>query len=476
MASMAVQLTVEEVRRLDAQYRTFPPFAEWPQSVERAELWEARRQELESLRWQADPAQLERALDVVMRMAAVDTGAIEGLYTVDRGFTITVATQAAAWEALLDERGANVRPLFDAQLKTYDLVLDAATRRYPVTEAWIRRLHEELCAPQETYTVLTPIGLQEQRLPKAEYKHYPNHVRLADGSYHAYAPVELTAAEMHRLVAALQDEAFKSAHPVLQAAFAQYALAAVHPFADGNGRVARAVASVYLYRAAWIPLLVFADRRLQYLEALRSADRGELDAFVRFVFDAELAALQLTSESIRTALTPEPEAGLERLRAMVTAQGELTFTDLDRLAATVTRRLDAAFAEAAERLAPPPGISIGHGVHSGFPATDRDGFRPVIEGRSRSVRAGVSVAGPAEVTVAYELFILVSRSRDESESLLVDWPEGHEQLTFGIHDVHPALAAAAEQRIDALAQRVLGRALDHATAEAERVLRERGNA
>jgi Fic family protein len=53
---------------------------------------------------------------------------------------------------------------------------------------------------------------------------------------------------MARLVAELGSERFIKAHPIAQASYTHYCLAAIHPFADGNGRVARAVASTYLYR------------------------------------------------------------------------------------------------------------------------------------------------------------------------------------------------------------------------------------
>jgi len=64
----------------------------------------------------------------VKRAAALDTGAIEGLYEVDRGFTYTVAFETAAWEVELAKKGENVRPLFEAQLHAYDYVLDLATK------------------------------------------------------------------------------------------------------------------------------------------------------------------------------------------------------------------------------------------------------------------------------------------------------------------------------------------------------------
>lgn len=81
-------------------------------------------------------------------------------------------------------------------------------------------MHEELTRPQETYRVLTPQGFQDQPLPRGQYKTHPNHVRLRTSGYHAFAPVDRTAAEMHSLIDALTSEQFTAAHPVLQAAFA----------------------------------------------------------------------------------------------------------------------------------------------------------------------------------------------------------------------------------------------------------------
>jgi Fic family protein len=63
-----------------------------------------------------------------------------------------------------------------------------------------------------------------------------------DGTIHAYAPVEVTGPEMHRLINELQTTEFEEADYVLQASYAHYALVSIDPFADGNGRVARALA------------------------------------------------------------------------------------------------------------------------------------------------------------------------------------------------------------------------------------------
>lgn len=196
VAMTAGTLTSEELAALDAQYEGIPSFGEWAQALGRPDVWERHLAELIEMKEIVSPEVLAKALDVTVRAAAFDTGAIEGLYPTDRGLTITVAKEAALWEHAVEERAPNGLAFFEAQLKTYELVLDAATKRYPVSEAWIRRLHEELTAPQEMYTVQTSVGPQEQPLPRGEYRRHPNHFRVADGTVHAYAPVDRTRPEM----------------------------------------------------------------------------------------------------------------------------------------------------------------------------------------------------------------------------------------------------------------------------------------
>jgi Fic family protein len=286
---------------LDAAYRPFPTFDKW-----------ASRTSVDSVRWdrynasltsrsELAPETLNRAREIAKRAAALDTGAIEGLYEVDRGFTYTVAFETAAWEVELSKKGENVRSLFEAQLHAYDYVLDLATKAEPISEAAIRVLHEEVCRAQSTYRVMTAIGPQEQTLTKGRYKALPNHVRTRDGKDHSYAPVDVTPAEMARLVAEMRSDSFLAAHPVLQAAYAHYGLVVIHPFADGNGRVARALASAFTYRAISMPIVILSEHKEAYLDALESADKGEYQVFVDFMAARSFDTITMVAEATRVS-------------------------------------------------------------------------------------------------------------------------------------------------------------------------------
>jgi Fic family protein len=313
-------------RVADAEYVAFPPFSDWNATVDAAQ-WEQFCSRLREHR-KDSPEVFHKALSMVTRATAVDTGAIEDLYKTDRGFTFTVAMELASWEMQVAEKGAEVMPLLEAQFKAYDYVLDLATRETPITEAWIRELHAVMCAGQEFFLVVTSLGPQKQRLPKGEYKSNPNHVRLADGGTHAYAPVDIVTEEMHRFCQELRSEAFEQAHPIIQAAYAHYAFVAIHPFADGNGRLARAIASIFTLRAESIPVMVLFDTRAEYYAALQHADQKKYQPFTDFVFERSLEGVQLASESFETA-KDDLESSLEQILQSYKSREAYTNKDVD---------------------------------------------------------------------------------------------------------------------------------------------------
>jgi hypothetical protein len=93
--------TDTNIRVLDAAYKPFPPFNEWAAQINIDTIrWDRYYSSLQSRAKNLSPEVLDRARNVAKRAAALDTGAIEGLYEVDGGFTYTVACETAAWEAV----------------------------------------------------------------------------------------------------------------------------------------------------------------------------------------------------------------------------------------------------------------------------------------------------------------------------------------------------------------------------------------
>ncbi len=183
----------------------------------------------------------------------------------------------------MEEKGAHARSAFDAAMEGYNMVLDIATATVPLTEFFIRTLHGVMLSSQNEFTVKTAAGFQKHRLVKGVYKTQPNFPLKPDGEIHFYASPEETPVEMHRLVTECSCEQFYTAHPVVQASYIHYGFVCVHPFSDGNGRVARALASAFLYRQPGSPLVIFDDQKLNYYDALESAGHGNFRPFIEFV-------------------------------------------------------------------------------------------------------------------------------------------------------------------------------------------------
>jgi Fic family protein len=279
---MATQSDAAKTSSAEEGYKPFPSFLAWQKQTEDYSSIQAVEEIVSLLKSQ--PAELQqRALDGVRNVAAIETGAIEDLYPSDRGLTITAATGVAILDAINLSHGETVRAYVAAAIDAYQYVLDFSTRRQPIAATWIRELHCAICRSQATYRALVGDHYEERELPKGEYKSLPNHVLTKDGRIHYHAPPVDTVGEVNRLIEEITSQAFDSAHPLDQASYAHFAFVAVHPFIDGNGRVARALASLFTYRAYSLPLLIFAVQRDNYLDALRNADSGNYRPFKQFI-------------------------------------------------------------------------------------------------------------------------------------------------------------------------------------------------
>jgi hypothetical protein len=92
--------------------------------------------------------------------------------------------------------------------------------------------------------------------------------------------------------------------PEVEAAWLHHRFTQIHPFQDGNGRVARCLATMVLLQAGRFPLVITRDHREDYIKALEQADGGDLSYLVR-LFDqiekrAYIQALDLSEDVLQT--------------------------------------------------------------------------------------------------------------------------------------------------------------------------------
>ena len=426
-------------------YQPFPAFGDWAGAAVEESSFDGYASVLEELRRRPDSELLTRAVAVATRAAAIDTGAIEGLYEVDRGFTMTIARGVAAWKRVLAAREPVVRRSFEDAMAAYDYVLDLATSRTDVSEKAIREIHQQICAGQETYRVVTSAGWQERPLPKGEYKDTPNNpTSRVTGEVHAYAsPIDVPA-EMNRLVRELRSAAFEAAHPVLQAAWAHYAFVAVHPFADGNGRVARALASVFLYRRPGVPLVIFADQKDAYLDGLEEADQGRPQRLVRFVQERVvdvIGLVQVSAEAGDTAVS----AGLSSLRATLEGSNGIAHQELDAIASRLLATANDELATQIAALDLPDGVEV-----SELPAHHSvgvEGAYRMAPGSEVAVGVAINIGPPVGATISEAIGVRVRRAESEGPMFELVTIGGPQRLRVELREAFPSLSGVLELKI-----------------------------
>ncbi len=75
-------------------------------------------------------------------------------------------------------------------------------------------------------------------------------------------------------------------NPIDMAAFLHHGFVAIHPFSDGNGRVARLLTNRFLLERGFSPIILRKEDRRKYYAFLRKADSGDLGPFTNFLAKA----------------------------------------------------------------------------------------------------------------------------------------------------------------------------------------------
>ena len=121
----------------------------------------------------------------------------------------------------------------------------------------------------------TPDGQDiRMQIKVGEYKSRPNSVLTATGEVFSYASPEETPAFMTSLVDWYNLEADKGIlTPVELAALLHYRYIRIHPFEDGNGRIAPFISNFVLHRYGY-PMIVYSLPKIKsnYLNILHQCD------------------------------------------------------------------------------------------------------------------------------------------------------------------------------------------------------------
>lgn len=151
---------------------------------------------------------------------------------------------------------------------------EAADKERPLSETFIRQLNKTILVENYWKNATTPTGQPTRVEIKAgEYKTRPNSVITATGETFEYATPEETPALMKDLVAWYnQEEAKGELSPLELATLLHYRYIRIHPFEDGNGRIARLLVNYVLLRHNCPMVVIRSKDKENYLRVLHQCD------------------------------------------------------------------------------------------------------------------------------------------------------------------------------------------------------------
>lgn len=164
-------------------------------------------------------------------------------------------------------------------------IIEILNSERPITENFIRELHTLLLKEPYEVDAITPDGQPtKRRIEIGQYKSVPNHVLTKTGEVFRFATVEETPAKMHDLIEWYREKSESmETNPILLAAEFHYKFIRIHPFDDGNGRVARILMNFILMKNGFPPVIIKTEDKQNYFAVLQLADSGQIEPFIEYV-------------------------------------------------------------------------------------------------------------------------------------------------------------------------------------------------
>ena len=340
--------------------------------------WISNRERVEG----KDPDAYKEFLERLGRSWAIETGILEGLYTIDRGVTETLVESGLVAD-YIERSSTNKDPhelveiLKDHQ-NSIELVDFWIKENRPLTKWFIRELHVILTKNQPTFKAVDQLGRSfDTELNKGEFKSLPNNPTRSDRLIHEYCPPEQVESQMDELLIWYELHS-QEEHPLLVGTWLHHRFTQIHPFQDGNGRVVRAILTWHLVREGYLPVVISRDARKKYISTLEEADQGNLAPLLDFIVGIEkttiLQALSSTKETTAKATSGELiEQVVESIVEKVELKRQFELKqkrEVDKTALYLREQAEGFFHTEGQKITEqlkPVDISIWHEVNLGGP-------------------------------------------------------------------------------------------------------------
>ncbi|MDX8146402.1 Fic family protein [Lentzea sp. BCCO 10_0061] len=422
------------------------------------------------------------------REAAAETGAIEGLYELRPGDTRTIVSERPDWEEVFQRQNEIALAMFEAQRDSYEYIREQAHEDFEISEHWIKELHARVCASQGTYQAghILPdggVGQSPHELLRGQYKTSENEAVRRDGQRFKFAPVMDVRPEMHRLIEQVRSQRFAKSDTVVKAAYVQYCLTHIHPFSDGNGRTARAFASLFTYREFGVPVIVYADRKQRYLQALENANVGRYNELVQHFRYRVIDTLERASREIGAAVEKSASETFYALLRMRASDGQVTVADKRLVAGSILTHLISELKRSTTEFDAKADGVLFFELDTGYNGSTSNFPGPYTHsGHSFIVRAGMT--RPAEVHTSVIIAVGIANDLDDMYVFKVEArkPTGRAstftavELNATYEDAFPDLGTSVIERLRLFCESVMRFLLNDLHGLAKSALHQAGAA
>lgn len=227
--------------------------------------------------------------------------------------------------------------------KAFDFVADYILSQNPITESLIREIHRRLVQDVRGNTA-----------QPGQYRTIQNYVansKTKEIIYTPPAPYDVPVL-MTELIDWLQNE--RTIPPVLVAGIAQFQLVHIHPFVDGNGRTARLLSTLCLYRSGYdfkklFTISEYYDRNRQdYYQALQLVRNNNMDMTVWLEYFTKALETQMHEIQFKGSQAMKLDVLVlqyklstrqkQALESLLTREEDFTIQDYESLCPGINRR------------------------------------------------------------------------------------------------------------------------------------------
>jgi Fic family protein len=247
--------------------------------------------------FKSNPKEYEKFIIELKRKQAIDTGIIEKMYSLKEGITETFIKEGFV-DSYLQHGDTDIDPnqlmhYLRDNFEAIDFIFDFVKNNRTLSVGFIKELHSLITTHQNYSSARTPDGtLIQVFMLKGEYKKLPNNPkRDSNDTLFIYCPPEQVASEMDNLIALMNNE-LAGIQPIIKAAFLHHAFTQIHPFQDGNGRIARLLASLIFIKDGLFPLAVDRKDKAIYIDALESADNNDYQPIIDFFVKNQVKSIE----------------------------------------------------------------------------------------------------------------------------------------------------------------------------------------